>query len=128
MSFCEATYERIHNDWLRKTTHQREHKYNFTSDSYSYDSILSQEERDLLTTQCQSYVLHRLRFIHYHNYLIALLSATSVLDTFPYGGIILYYLLIFYVITLLPSVGCLTSHDAMSNGIPMVTLPLEHVR
>lgn len=25
-------------------------------------------------------------------------------------------------------IGCLTAHDALSNGIPMVTLPLEHVR
>ena len=24
--------------------------------------------------------------------------------------------------------GCLTSHDAMSNNVPVVTLPLEHVR
>ena len=24
--------------------------------------------------------------------------------------------------------GCLTAHDALSNAVPMVTLPLEHVR
>lgn len=24
--------------------------------------------------------------------------------------------------------GCLTTHDAVSNGVPIVTLPLEHVR
>jgi predicted O-linked N-acetylglucosamine transferase (SPINDLY family) len=24
--------------------------------------------------------------------------------------------------------GCLTTHDALANAIPMVTLPLEHVR
>lgn len=30
-----------------------------------------------------SYVLHRLRFVHYKHYVKALLSATAVLDTFP---------------------------------------------
>lgn len=53
--------------------------------------------------------LSRVKFVHYNFYVEALLSATMVLDTFPYGG-------------------CLTAHDALSNGIPMVTLPLEHVR
>lgn len=53
--------------------------------------------------------LSRVRFAHYHLYVEAVMSATMVLDTFPYGG-------------------CLTTHDALSNGVPMVTLPLEHVR
>jgi hypothetical protein len=31
----------------------------------------------------RSYVLHRLRFVHYNYYVQALMSATAVLDTFP---------------------------------------------
>lgn len=60
-------------------------------------------------TERLSDCLSRVKFVHYDHYVEAVLSATLVLDTFPYGG-------------------CLTTHDALSNGIPMVTLPLEHVR
>ena len=49
-------------------------------------------------------LLQRIRFIDYWNYVQALASATVVLDTYPYGG-------------------CLTALDAMSNGVPFVTLP-----
>lgn len=53
--------------------------------------------------------IKRLKFVDYENYVPALNAATLVLDTFPYGG-------------------CLTTHDSLANGTPMVTLPLEHVR
>lgn len=38
------------------------------------------------TAKTANYVVHRIRFIHYYNYLNALLQARVVLDTFPYGG------------------------------------------
>jgi hypothetical protein len=44
------------------------------------------EEEEFITQQCQNFVLHRLRFVHYARYLDALFSASAVLDTFPYGG------------------------------------------
>ena len=49
-------------------------------------------------------LLPRLRFLDYWHYIQALASATVVLDTYPYGG-------------------CLTALDAISNGVPFVTLP-----
>ena len=54
-------------------------------------------------------VMSRLLFVEYAAYADYIVNAKVILDTFPYGG-------------------CLTSHDALSNAIPMVTLPLEHVR
>eukprot|EP01041_Mallomonas_annulata_P002643 gene2643-5185_t len=54
-------------------------------------------------------VLRRIRFVPYELYSDALLQASVVLDTFPYGG-------------------CVTSHDAVSNGVPTVTLPSTYIR
>jgi len=54
-------------------------------------------------------LIDKIRFVDYSRYVDVIMHAECILDTIPYGG-------------------CLTAHDAMSNGIPMVTLPLEHVR
>jgi protein O-GlcNAc transferase len=51
----------------------------------------------------------RVVFTEFQYYNHMLNQAACVLDTFPYGG-------------------CLTTHDAVSNSVPLVTLPLEHVR
>jgi hypothetical protein len=64
LSYCELTFHRLERENI----------------------LLTEEERELLTRRCQNYVLHRLRYIHYHSYTTALLSATVALDTFPYGG------------------------------------------
>ena len=52
---------------------------------------------------------HRVVFAPYNRYVHLVQQAACVLDTFPYGG-------------------CLTAHDAISESVPMPTLPSEHVR
>ena len=48
------------------------------------------------------HLLTRVKFVDFSHYSHIFNSATCILDTFPYGG-------------------CLTTHDAFSNGVPMVT-------
>lgn len=62
-----------------------------------------------LNTLNSTILSERIIFMDYMNYQQILLHAECVLDTFPYGG-------------------CLTIHDALSNSIPVVTLPMEYVR
>jgi predicted O-linked N-acetylglucosamine transferase (SPINDLY family) len=54
-------------------------------------------------------LINRIKLVEFKYYKEVLVKSECVLDTFPYGG-------------------CLTAHDALSNGIPMVTMPMEHVR
>jgi hypothetical protein len=54
-------------------------------------------------------LLARVQFHGYDSYFALLASASLVLDTFPYGG-------------------CLTTHDALSHGVPIVTFPQRYVR
>jgi hypothetical protein len=71
--------------------------------------------------------LRRIRFVNYEkNYVNVLTQATVILDTFPYGGNI--YFSNVRAVCVIDRTGCLTTHDALANSIPMVTLPLEHVR
>lgn len=72
------------------------------NDDKYLNSSASSDEKVLKT-------LSRLIFMHYDHYYVVLKNAQVTLDTFPYGG-------------------CLTSHDSLSQTVPMVTLPLEHVR
>ena len=69
-----------------------------------------QQQGQLIDTLVELYLI-RIKFIHYYKYVSILQCSYThvILDTFPYGG-------------------CLTSHDSLSNYIPMVTLPLQYVR
>jgi hypothetical protein len=67
LSYCEMTFARLEN------------------------TTLTTEDQELLARRCQNYVLHRLRFVHYHHYTKALFSTTVALDTFPYGGELIFF-------------------------------------
>jgi hypothetical protein len=54
-------------------------------------------------------MMSRILFASYDHYFNLIMHAAVVLDTFPYGG-------------------CLTAHDALSNGVPTITLPSEFLR
>ena len=70
----------------------------------------------------------RIKFGAYSSYDKLIIHATVVLDTFPYGGIMFLYVSLRKINAFLIFLGCLTSHEALSNGIPMVTLPPEFIR
>ena len=56
----------------------------FYEHQYKSFSASGMNDYERLTNSIDSrYVLHRIRFIHYNNYLKALMTATAVLDTFP---------------------------------------------
>jgi hypothetical protein len=54
-------------------------------------------------------LLRRVRFVHYWNYERVLARAIAVVDTYPYGG-------------------CLTALEALSHGVPIITLPAPYLR
>jgi hypothetical protein len=75
-----------------------------------------------------------LKVVGYGYYHTLLRSARVVLDTFPYGGKLSTVLVPFTILK--PChlaccgayAGCLTSHDALSHSVPMVTLPSTFLR
>ena len=94
------------------TTYKSTHMY---SDHHHHQQQHEQQEQQyeheqLIDTLVELYLI-RIKFIHYYKYVSILQCSYThvILDTFPYGG-------------------CLTSHDSLSNYIPMVTLPLQYVR
>eukprot|EP01032_Pedospumella_encystans_P014902 gene14902-17096_t len=63
----------------------------------------------LSQTSATKLVAKYIRLVGYNHYYTVLRSAKVVLDTNPYGG-------------------CLTSHDALSHHVPIVTLPSDYIR
>jgi hypothetical protein len=75
-----------------------------------------------------------LKVVGYGYYHTLLRSARVALDTFPYGGKSHTVLVPFtvlepcYLACCGAYAGCLTSHDALSHSVPMVTLPSTFLR
>jgi hypothetical protein len=76
MSLYRRMHHRRHDELLGIRSEKIEDK-----DAALYESFLRH-----LSSSSISYVMHRIRFIHYKHYDQALLTARVVLDTFPYGG------------------------------------------
>lgn len=70
--------------------------------------VLRRWKKVMRAKNCLS-CLSRIRFVDYVSYTEVIHNARLMLDTFPYGG-------------------CLTTHDALASGIPVVTLTTNYSR
>lgn len=147
MNLYQRLYQYRHLDMTEvdSKVNIRGKRSNSLDNSCEGDSMFCKKMMSNVVTGNQTFVMHRLRFIHYSSYLDAVLSAHVVLDTYPYGGNGRAYTVVLVIqlshcacisgfhemlisLAIGSYSGCLTSHDAMSNGVPMVTLPSQFAR